>query len=183
MSFCSAYIPVGDDRNLPSPDTKPPLLREHRLYQADWLLRFYHFSAGEILDEAHPNFNPVLDPKCNWAVHHMERFPVEIMRAREEELLRVPGIGPKSARRILAARRAGKLDFKAVARLGVVMKRAQYFITCAGKLADGLRVTDEAILRALTSRDAAAILSPPAEQLTLIPEELSMEDVRLCLKA
>ncbi len=181
--FFSAYIPVGDDRNLPSPDTKPPLLREHRLYQADWLLRFYHFSAGEILDEAHPNFNPVLDPKCNWAVHHMERFPVEIMRAREEELLRVPGIGPKSARRILAARRAGKLDFKAVARLGVVMKRAQYFITCAGKLADGLRVTDEAILRALTSRDAAAILSPPAEQLTLIPEELSMEDVRLCLKA
>ena len=108
---------------------------------------------------------------------------MEIMRAREEELLRVPGIGPKSARRILAARRAGKLDFKAVARLGVVMKRAQYFITCAGKLADGLRVTDEAILRALTSRDAAAILSPPAEQLTLIPEELSMEDVRLCLKA
>ncbi|MBO4407468.1 MAG: putative DNA modification/repair radical SAM protein, partial [Clostridia bacterium] len=181
--FFSAYIPVGEDRDLPSPDTKPPLLREHRLYQADWLLRFYHFRAEEILDEEHPNFNPVLDPKCNWAVHHMEAFPVEVMKARTEELLRVPGIGPKSARRIVSARRAGMLDFKALIRLGVVMKRAQYFITCGGKLAEGLRITDDAILGALVPRDTAKLLSPAAEQLSLIPEELSTEDVRLCLKS
>ncbi len=181
--FFSAYIPVSDDRNLPSPDTKPPLLREHRLYQADWLLRFYHFTASEILDEAHPNFNPVLDPKCNWAVNHMELFPVEIMRAREEELLRVPGIGPRSAKRILSARRAGRLDFKALSRLGVVMKRAQYFITCSGKLPEGLRVTDDAILRALTPAGTFELLSPAPEQLTLIPEGIPAEEVRLCLKA
>jgi hypothetical protein len=85
---------------LPSPDTKPPLLREHRLYQADWLLRFYHFSADEILSEAAPNFNPYLDPKCNWAIHNMHLFPIEVSTADYEMLLRVPGIGPKSAQRI-----------------------------------------------------------------------------------
>ena len=91
--FFSAYMPVVSDRNLPARDTPPPLLREHRLYQADWLLRFYGFSAGEILDDQHPDFNPLLDPKCNWAVNHMEHFPVEVNRAPYEILLRVPGIG------------------------------------------------------------------------------------------
>ena len=91
--FFSAYMPVVSDRNLPARDTPPPLLREHRLYQADWLLRFYGFSAGEILDDQHPDFNPLLDPKCNWALNHMEHFPVEVNRAPYEMLLRVPGIG------------------------------------------------------------------------------------------
>jgi len=90
--FFSAYMPMVNDRNLPARDTPPPLLREHRLYQADWLLRFYGFQAGEILDDAHPDFNPLLDPKCNWAVNHMEHFPMEINRAPYEMLLRVPGI-------------------------------------------------------------------------------------------
>ena len=97
--FYSAYIPVSDDTRLPALDTKPPLLREHRLYQADWLLRFYQFRADEILDKDNQNFNPYLDPKCNWAVQHYGLFPVDINRAPFEMLLRVPGIGgcPTSA--------------------------------------------------------------------------------------
>ena len=103
--FYSAYLPVVEDRRLPALHTAPPLLREHRLYQADWLLRYYHFSAQELLTEEEPNFDPYLDPKCTWAVRHPEFFPVEVNTAGKEELLRVPGIGPKSAIRILQARR------------------------------------------------------------------------------
>ena len=105
---------------MPDPGEKPPLLREHRLYQADWLLRFYGFRAEELLTEERPNFNVFLDPKCDWAVRHLEHFPVEIMRADYETLLRVPGIGVKSARRILTARRMGSLDFPDLKRLGVI---------------------------------------------------------------
>ena len=125
--FYSAYMPVSSNPLLPAVDTKPPLLREHRLYQADWLLRFYGFSAGELLDEAHPNFNPYIDPKCNWALNHMALFPVEINTAPQEMLLRVPGIGVKSAKRIVAARRVGRLDFAGLKKIGVVLKRAQIF--------------------------------------------------------
>ena len=130
--FFSAYIPVAEDRRLPALDTKPPLLREHRLYQADWLLRFYHFRADEILDEGSPALSPYLDPKCGWAVRHLERFPVDVNRAPYEELLRVPGIGVKSAQRIRAARRQGALGLDELKRMGVVLKRAQYFIVCRG---------------------------------------------------
>lgn len=128
--FFSAYIPVVQDSLLPSLDTKPPLLREHRLYQADWLLRFYHFTAGEILDEDNPNFNPYLDPKCNWAIHNLHLFPVDVNTCSYEMLLRVPGIGVKSARRIRTARRNGRLGMDELKRIGVVLKRAQFFIVC-----------------------------------------------------
>ncbi len=137
--FYSAYVPVVENSLLSALDTKPPLLREHRLYQADWLLRFYGFQASELLDEAHSNFDPHLDPKCNWALGHPEQFPVEVMRADLETLLRVPGIGPVSARRIVSARRCGTLRFEDLQKLGVVLKRAQYFLTCGGKLREGLR--------------------------------------------
>lgn len=130
--FFSAYIPVSSDSRLPALDTKPPLLREHRLYQADWLLRFYQFRADEILDKENPNFNPYLDPKCNWAIHNYGLFPVDVNRAPFEMLLRVPGIGPKSARRIRTARRQGDLGLDELKRMGVVLKRAQYFIVCRG---------------------------------------------------
>ncbi|MDL2294778.1 putative DNA modification/repair radical SAM protein, partial [Ruminococcaceae bacterium OttesenSCG-928-D13] len=108
--FYSAYIPVVEDSLLPSVDTKPPLLREHRLYQADFLMRKYRFAADEILSEQTPNFNPYLDPKCNWAVHNMHYFPVDVNTADQEMLLRVPGIGPTSAERIVIARRSTRLD-------------------------------------------------------------------------
>jgi putative DNA modification/repair radical SAM protein len=132
--FFSAFIPVNEDKALPSADMKPPLLREHRLYQADWLLRFYGFTATELLTPDHPNFNTQIDPKCDWAVRHLDKFPLEIMSAGYYELLRVPGIGVKSAKRIIAARRMGKLHFNDLKKMGVVMKRAQYFITCNGHM-------------------------------------------------
>ena len=132
--FFSAFIPVNEDPALPSPDTKPPLLREHRLYQADWLLRFYGFEANELLSPDRPDFNTQIDPKCDWAVRHLEKFPMEIMTAGYYELLRVPGIGVKSAKRIVAARRMGKLDYPDLKKMGVVLKRAQYFITCNGRM-------------------------------------------------
>ena len=130
--FFSAYIPVAEDSRLPALETKPPLLREHRLYQADWLLRFYHFRAEEILDEGSPNFSPYLDPKCGWALRHLEQFPVDVNRAPYEMLLRVPGIGVKSAQRIRTARRQSALGLDELKRMGVVLKRAQYFIVCRG---------------------------------------------------
>ena len=181
--FFSAYIPVVEDSLLPSVTTKPPLLREHRLYQADWLLRFYGFEAKELLDEEHQNFNPVLDPKCNWAVNHLELFPVEINRVSYDMLLRVPGIGVKSARNILKARKVGPLHFEDLKKLGVVLKRAQYFIVCCGKAAQGLRITQDSILRGLLSDKGMAMLPQSYEQLSLFPEQnrLTGEDVRKCL--
>ena len=130
--FFSAYIPVAENALLPALGTKPPLLREHRLYQADWLLRFYGFDAAEILDDAHPNLDPYLDPKCNWALNHLELFPVDVNRCEYEMLLRVPGIGVKSALRIRLARRTARLRLEDLKKLGVVLKRAQFFITCEG---------------------------------------------------
>ncbi|KWX74788.1 putative DNA modification/repair radical SAM protein [Paenibacillus jilunlii] len=169
--FFSAYTPVVEHSLLPALDTKPPLLREHRLYQADWLLRFYGFQAGELLDEAAPNFNPLLDPKCSWAVNHREQFPVEINRAAYEQLLRVPGIGVRSAQRIVKARRAGALDFTALKKLGVVLKRAQFFITCKGRMLEGLKVSEHTLLRSLMSGQELAAIEPPQyEQLTLFSD-------------
>ncbi|MDE6313720.1 MAG: putative DNA modification/repair radical SAM protein [Lachnospiraceae bacterium] len=131
--FYSAFVKVNEDVSLPSLPGGPPLLREHRMYQADWLMRFYGFQAEELLSEKQQNFNVLMDPKCDWALRHLEKFPVEINRADYYTLLRVPGIGVKSARRIVAARRECNLDFEDLKRIGVVLKRAVYFITCNGK--------------------------------------------------
>lgn len=148
--FYSAFIPVNEDKNLPSvKEQRPPLLREHRLYQADWLLRYYHFEAGELLDEENPNFNAYLDPKCFWALRHLEEFPIEINYAAYDMLLRVPGIGDKSASRIVKARRMGMLDFEDLKKMGVVLKRALYFITCKGKMMYPIRMDEDYITRNL----------------------------------
>ena len=148
--FYSAFIPVNEDKNLPSvKEQRPPLLREHRLYQADWLLRYYHFEAGELLDEENPNFNAYLDPKCFWALRHLEEFPIEINYAAYDMLLRVPGIGYKSASRIVTARRMGMPDFEDLKKLGVVLKRALYFITCKGKMMYPIRMDEDYITRNL----------------------------------
>lgn len=148
--FFSAFVPVNEDKALPSiRDQGPPLLREHRLYQADWLLRFYHFKASELLDEENPNFNVFLDPKCCWALKHLEEFPVEINRADYYTLLRVPGIGYKSAGRIVKARRMGTLNFDDLKKIGVVLKRALYFITCSGKMMYPVRIEEDYITRNL----------------------------------
>ena len=165
--FYSAYVPVVEHALLPSKDVKPPLLREHRLYQADWLLRFYGFRAEELLDDQHQDFDPRVDPKCSWALAHLDFFPVEVNTADYEALLRVPGIGVVSARRILAARRAGPLHIENLPKLGVVMKRAQYFLTASGKMPDGLRFTPDSLLRGLIAAERPALPQQDMVQLSL----------------
>ena len=154
--FYSAYIPVNEDSSLPSLPGGPPLLREHRLYQADWLLRFYGFKAEELLSEDKPNFNVFLDPKSDWALRHLEGFPVEVNRASYDELLRVPGMGVKSAVRIVSARSAGKLGFEDLKKLGVVLKRARYFITCSGRMMEGARLDQDYITNCLIGDERRA---------------------------
>lgn len=148
--FYSAYIPINEDQALPGLDTPVPLLREHRLYQADWLLRFYGFQADELLSETRPNFNVQLDPKCDWALRHLGEFPVEVRIASYDVLLRVPGIGPKSAGRIVNARRYGSISFEHLKKMGVVLKRAHYFITCGGKMMYRTPIEEQYITRQLT---------------------------------
>lgn len=145
--FYSAFVKVTEDKNLPALPGGPPLLREHRLYQADWLLRYYGFEASELLSEERPNFNVLMDPKCDWAIRHLQVFPVEINRADYHMLLRVPGIGYKSASRIVKARRMGTLDFSDLKKMGVVLKRALYFITCKGKLLYPVKLEEDYITR------------------------------------
>jgi len=175
--FFSAYNPVVEDPLLPSLLSAPPLLREHRLYQADWLMRFYGFSAGEIVDAKNPNMNLAIDPKCNWALRHLEEFPVEVNHASRERLLRVPGIGLRSAEAILRARRAGSLDFDGLRKLGVVLKRARYFVTCRGKTDEGVLIEPDAVLRGLLSKNDRKMLpAASGDQLafTDLPEMASL---------
>jgi putative DNA modification/repair radical SAM protein len=130
--YYSAYVPVSNSPLLPSIRFSP-LLREHRLYQADWLLRFYGFKAAEILSEGSPVLDLNYDPKTNWALNNLDFFPVEINKAAYRDLIRVPGIGMTSAKRIISARWVRSLEFSQLKSLGIVMKRAQYFITCSGR--------------------------------------------------
>ncbi|MCI6004643.1 MAG: putative DNA modification/repair radical SAM protein [Blautia sp.] len=173
--FYSAFVAVNHDSELPMLPQGPPLLREHRLYQADWLLRFYGFQADELLSEKHPNFNLLLDPKCDWAVSHLEFFPVEINSADYRTLLRVPGIGEKSASRIIGARRYHSLDFPDLRKIGVVLKRALYFITCSGHMMYPTKLDEDYIIRnMLDPREKEHLPVHPSEityrQLTLFDD-------------
>lgn len=174
--FYSAFIHVNDDSNLPArTDEGPPLLREHRLYQADWLLRYYHFQADELLSEENPNFNVLFDPKCNWALKNLEFFPMEINKADYKMLLRVPGIGYKSAGRIVRARRHGTLDFPDLKKMGVVLKRALYFITCKGKMMYPTKMDEDYIARNLLNTGERL----PMEVVNMGYQQLSLfDDVR-----
>lgn len=171
--FYSAYVPVSNHPALPK-DIKPPLLREHRIYQADWLLRFYGFKADELLDESHRDFDIMLDPKCDWALRHLEQFPLEVNRADYYQLLRVPGIGVRSAERIIKARRTSRLDFSDIKKLGVVLKRARFFITCKGKYIDRLDA-GAGFIRAnmLLGRERLPVLDTGYTQLSFLPPETS----------
>jgi putative DNA modification/repair radical SAM protein len=150
--YYSAYVPVNQHPSLPAIYTEPPLLREHRIYQADWLLRFYGFKAKELLDDSHPDFSMEIDPKCDWALRHLELFPVEINKAPYEMLLRVPGIGVKSAIKIVRARRLGSLSYDHLKQFRVVLKRARYFITCRGKYYGDVPFESDAIKKQLTEQ-------------------------------
>ena len=177
--FFSAYIPVGTHALLPK-NVPPPLLREYRLYQVDWLLRFYGFKVDELLDEQHPSLDPLLDPKCNWALNHLDQYPVEVNKADKEMLLRVPGMGTKSVARILTARRAGPLSFDDLKKIGVVLKRAIYFITCRGKMAPGVRLSHAFIHQNLT---ADVRRSPGSLPIGPEVQQLSWTDVPALLPA
>ena len=163
--YFSAYVPVVQNHPVLPSQIEHPMLREHRLYQADWLLRFYGYGAGELLDELNPQLDLELDPKCQWALRHPELFPVEINKADLMTLLRVPGIGPVSARRILASRRFGPLRADDLRGLGVVMKRAKYFIQCSGKKLETLTY-ETRILRPLLVREEPLKLQAPSSQLS-----------------
>ncbi|MCL2434342.1 MAG: helix-hairpin-helix domain-containing protein, partial [Clostridia bacterium] len=173
--FYSAYIPAVESSLLPAVDTKPPLLREHRLYQADFLMRSYNFAVGEILSPENPNFNPYLDPKCNWAIHNMHLFPMDVNRVSLRELLRIPGVGPTSAQRIVTARKNGKLGVAELKRIGVVLKRARYFIR-ASDWPPNIRIDRESAVRALID---PKVYSFGSEQLSLFgPNALpTLDDV------
>ena len=131
--YFSAYVPVNTSVNLPALSTAPPLKREHRLYQADWLIRFYKFKADELLNEFNPNFDMDFDPKMIWAFNNIHIFPLEINTASYDLLLRIPGIGVTSAKRIIRQRKMNNISYFNLSKLGVVIKRAKYFLTCSGK--------------------------------------------------
>lgn len=158
--YYSAYIPVNDDRNLPAIIDKPPLLREHRLYQADWLLRFYDFTYDEILNDTVPNLDERFDPKTFWALQNLHLFPVEINTCDKEQLIRVPGIGIRGAHKILSARRYKKLAFEDLIKLKISLKRAKYFITCKGKYQKEIPMYSEYIQRSLLEPPKKNIKQP-----------------------
>lgn len=176
--FYSAFVDVNHNIDAPAPIGPNPLLREHRLYQADWLLRYYGFQVKELLNEHHQNFNVVLDPKCDWAVNHLEQFPIEVMKADYYLLLRVPGIGVRSAKRIVSARRYGLLDFNSLKKMGVVLKRAAYFITCCGKTMFPLRLDKDFIARSIADKDRKQIFAIEQDttykQMTLMDLEVKV---------
>lgn len=169
--YYSAYIPIYSDSALPALGTPPPLLREHRLYQADWLLRFYGYEAHELLDEQHPNLDLEFDPKCDWALRHLDLFPVEVNQANWETLLRVPGIGVVSARRIIQARKLASLDFEQLRKMGVVLKRARFFLTCQGKTMGPLDMEPNFIKANLSVDARSSPLTSSYQQLSLLERE------------
>lgn len=173
--FYSAFINVNQDPAMTQASLTPPLRREHRLYQADFLLRFYGFQAKELLTEKRPFFNTYLDPKCDWALGHLEQFPVEITRADYQTLLQVPGIGTKSARRILQARRTGSISFSSLKTMGVVLKRAIYFITCHGKSAYPFMKIDEDYITRNLLADEPDVMKGYGSHVTY--KQLTFEDI------
>ena len=180
--YYSAYISVNNDKNLPTLES-PPLLRENRLYQADWLLRFYGFKADELLSETHPNFNNVLDPKCEWALRNLDKFPIEINKANYFTLIRVPGIGVISAKKIIKARRNFDLNFDSLKNLGIVLKRAKYFITCKGKYYDKVYKFNESFIETnLVYQERNTLNKSDFEQLSLFDKlQPTKEDKIKCL--
>lgn len=168
--YFSAYVPLVDSPILPSLYSKPPLAREHRLYQADWLLRFYGFAASELFTDKETNLDPELDPKITWALRNIHHFPMEINKVSFEELLRIPGIGVQSALRIVNQRKVSHVQYDDLKRIGVVLKRARFFLTCNGKYYGGRDVIPEYI-RAQELKTAQGLLKEDKIRERLIPPE------------
>ena len=173
--FYSAYVPIGTNPLLPT--TAPPLLREHRLYQADWLLRYYGFTTEELLSDKNPYFSNIVDPKCQWALAHLGQFPVDINTAPYEMILRVPGIGVRNALKIVKARRYTRLTFEDLKKMRISLKRAKYFITINGKAYQNLWLRQELITPMLLSEKNV----PGFGQVSLLDDETTREDCLKCL--
>ena len=167
--FYSAYVPINKDSNLPS-ITMPPLVRENRLYQADWLLRFYGYKVDSLLDKNNPNFNVLLDPKADWALRHMEEFPKEINTASYYDLLKIPGIGPTSAKKIISSRRYYKIDFKDLKKMGISLKRCKYFILCNGKYFTDSTIFNKKFIETNLLLENREIIENTGTQLSLFSE-------------
>lgn len=163
--YYSAYVPVNQGKNLPSL-LNPPTLREHRLYQGDWLLRLYGFKADELLNDKIPDFDINFDPKTNWALNNLQHFPVEINIAPFETLIRIPGIGIRGAKKIISSRRIASLDFYDLKKLGIVLKRAQYFITCKGRYYGSVDLDEIKIKQVLTPKVNLNIVDKNFEQIS-----------------
>lgn len=169
--YYSAYVPVSNNPKLPS-IINPPMLREHRLYQADWLLRFYGFSATELLNEKNPNLDVNFDPKTDWAIKNIYQFPIEVNSAPRKMLLRIPGVGVRSVQKIMAARKVHSLNFEDLKKLGIVLKRAQYFITCKGKYYGDIVFKEDFIKKRLSPKvDLNYIDNPKFEQITFFAKD------------
>ena len=178
--YYSAYVPVNSGKNLP--DIKnPPTLREHRLYQGDWLLRVYGFNSNELLNEANPNFDINFDPKTTYALNNIHLFPVEINKAPYEMLIRVPGIGIRGAKKIVSARRVNSLDFLDLKKLGIVLKRAQYFITCRGKYFGAVSFDELKIKKALKPKVDLNYIDEDIEQISFFDAPSISENNKLLL--
>jgi putative DNA modification/repair radical SAM protein len=130
--YYSGYVPISDDQRLPGLQSQVPFVREHRLYQADWLMRFYKFSVNEIVNNEHPDLPTDIDPKLNWALRNLHIFPLDINKADYEMIIRVPGIGISSAQKIIHARRFARLGWEQLKKIGISVNRAKYFVTCKG---------------------------------------------------
>lgn len=157
--FFSAYIPVNSSPMLPAVSTMPPLLREHRLYQADWLMRFYYFHSEELFTDNNQNLDLEFDPKMMYALRNIDKFPVEINRASYEELLRIPGLGVKSAQRIIRERKNAELSYDSLKKMKTVLKRAKYFITVKGKYYGNVEFEPEAIKEEIRQKEVQKQLS------------------------
>lgn len=165
--FYSAYIPVNKDSLLPK-ITTPPLIRENRLYQADWLLRYYNFTIADLFDK-NENFNVLMDPKTDWALKHFEFFPKEINSASFNELIRIPGIGITSAKKIISSRKFFKIEFADLKKMGISLKKAKYFITCNHKyFIDPTTITKSTITKNLITNESS--FKPKVVQLSLFDE-------------
>lgn len=178
--YYSAYVPINDDTLLPM-IKEPPLLRENRLYQADWLLRYYDFKVSDLLDDTNQNFNPLLDPKADWALRHLEQFPVEINKADYYTLLKVPGIGVLSAKKIVSARRYHTLTFENLKNMRVVLKRAKYFILCNGKYFTSTSIFNEKLISDALIYDGKRVLISKQNSKQLSLFEPTMEDYQKCI--
>jgi putative DNA modification/repair radical SAM protein len=173
--YYTAYMPVGTSALLPKYE-KAPLLREHRLYQCDWMIRFYGYKSHELLSEQKPHLDLLLDPKCNWAMSNLGVFPIEVNTAPRELLLRVPGIGQIGAAKILKTRRLGSLDFDALKKMSIVLKRAVYFITCNGRVYENVNMNEKNIYKSLVSPNVREQIRA-SDQLSLFDLPVATDDI------